>query len=211
MTTRHKTLLASSAAIFTLAAATPAFAHPGHGGYEFVDGWEHPFSGIDHLLAMVAVGLLAVRIGGKAIWIMPCTFMVSMLAGGMLAEVGVPMPGVEWWISASVLALGLMVAATGVVPLKYGAALVALFAIFHGHAHATEMHGTSIAAYAVGFILATAVLHASGIAIGLAMRRWGKPMAMRVAGGRSRRWACCCCAASCTADWRRSAKSTVSV
>jgi len=183
MTTRHKTLLASSAAILTLFAATPVFAHPGHGGHELVDGWEHPFSGIDHLLAMVAVGLLAVRMGGKAIWIMPCTFMPSMLAGGMLAELGVPMPGVEWWISASVLVLGLMVAATAVVPLKYGAGLVALFALFHGHAHATEMNGTSIAAYAVGFILATAVLHASGIAVGLAMKRWGRPMAMQVAGG----------------------------
>jgi urease accessory protein len=183
MTTRHKTLLASSAAIITLAAATPAFAHPGHGGHEFVDGWEHPFGGIDHLLAMVAVGLLAVRMGGKAIWIMPCTFMVSMLAGGMLAELGVPMPGVEWGIMASVLVLGLMIAATAVVPLQYGAALVALFAMFHGHAHATEMHGVSIAAYAAGFLLATAVLHVSGIAVGLAMGRWCRPMAMRVAGG----------------------------
>ena len=183
MTTRHKTLLASTAAIFTLAAATPAFAHPGHGGYEFADGWQHPFGGIDHLLAMVAVGLLAVRIGGKAMWVMPCTFLASMLAGGMLAEVGVPLPGVEWWIMASVLVLGLMVAATAVVPLKYGVALVALFALFHGHAHATEMLGTSIASYAVGFILATAVLHASGIAMGLAMRRWGRPIAMQLAGG----------------------------
>lgn len=183
MTTRHKALLASTAAIFTLAAANPAFAHPGHGGHEFVDGWSHPFSGIDHLLAMVAVGLLAVRMGGKAIWIMPCTFLVSMLAGGLLAEAGVPMPGVEWGIMASVLVLGMMIAATSVVPLKYGAALVALFALFHGHAHATEMLGTSIASYAVGFILATAVLHASGIAIGLAMRRWGRPMAMQLAGG----------------------------
>jgi urease accessory protein len=183
MTTRQKTLLASSAAFITLAAATPAFAHPGHGGHELVDGWEHPFSGIDHLLAMVAVGLLAVRMGGKAIWIMPCTFMVSMLPGGMLAELGVPMPAVEYGIMASVLVLGLMVAATWVVPLKYGAALVALFAVFHGHAHATEMQGTSMAAYAVGFLLATAVLHAGGIALGLAMGRRFRPIALRVAGG----------------------------
>jgi urease accessory protein len=183
MSTRSKPLLATSAALLSLAIATPAFAHPGHGGHEFVDGWLHPFSGIDHLLAMVAVGLLAVRMGGKAIWIMPCTFILAMLAGGGLAELGVPMPGVEWWIAASVLALGVMVAATSVLPLKYGAALVALFAVFHGHAHAAEMVGTSFAAYAIGFVLATAVLHASGIAIGLGMRRWGQPLAMRVAGG----------------------------
>ena len=181
--TRHKTLLAAATALTTLAIATPAFAHPGHGGHEFVDGWAHPFSGTDHLLAMVAVGLLAVRIGGKAIWIMPPTFILAMLAGGGLAGLGVPMPGVEWWISSSVLALGVMVAATEVIPLKYGTTLVALFALFHGHAHATEMAGTSIAAYAIGFVLATVVLHASGIVFGLALRRSGRPVAMRVAGG----------------------------
>lgn len=183
MRTRPSTMSAALGALITLLAATPVLAHPGHGGHEFADGWLHPFTGIDHLLAMVAVGLLAVRMGGRAIWIMPCTFILAMLAGGGLAELGVPMPGIEWWISASVLALGVMVAATAVVPLKYGAALVALFAVFHGHAHATEMVGTSIAAYAIGFVLATAVLHVSGIAIGLAMRRWGRPMAIRVAGG----------------------------
>lgn len=183
---RHKTLLAAATAFTTLAIATPAFAHPGHAGHhEFIDGWAHPFSGIDHLLAMVAVGLLAVRIGGKAIWIMPLTFILAMLAGGGLAELGVPMPGVEWWISSSVLALGVMVAATEFIPLKYGAALVALFALFHGHAHATEMTGTSIAAYALGFVLATAVLHACGIGVGLAVQRWrwGRSMVMRIAGG----------------------------
>ncbi|HEX3997221.1 MAG TPA: HupE/UreJ family protein [Pirellulales bacterium] len=187
MTNRHRTVLATLAAMMTLAVATPALAHPGHGGHEFADGWAHPFSGLDHLLAMIAVGLLAVRMGGKAIWIMPCTFIAAMLAGGGLAALGVPMPGAEWWIAASVLALGVMVAATGVIPLKYGAALVALFAVFHGHAHVHELLGSSAAAsiapYAIGFVLATAILHASGIAIGLGLRRWGQPMAMRVAGG----------------------------
>ena len=181
--TQHKTLLTAATAFATLAIATPAFAHPGHSGHEFVDGWVHPFSGIDHLLAMIAVGLLAVRIGGKAIWIMPLTFIVAMLAGGGLAELGVPMPGVEWWISSSVLALGVMVAAMEVIPLKYGAALVALFAIFHGHAHASEMTGTSITVYALGFVLATAVLHACGVGVGLAVRRWGRPIVMQAAGG----------------------------
>ena len=131
---------------------------------------------------MVAVGLLAVRMGGKAIWIMPCAFLGSMLMGGLLARMGVPMPGVEYGITASVLALGLMVAANSVIPLKYGAVLVGLFAVCHGHAHASEMVGAAMAAYAVGFLLATAVLHASGILIGVAMGRYLNPRAIRVAG-----------------------------
>ena len=98
--------------------------------------------------------------------------MTSMLAGGLLAKIGVRLPGVEYGIMTSVLVLGLLVAATGVIPLKYGAALVALFAAFHGHAHAVEMvQGGSMAAYAVGFLLATAVLHAGGVAGGLILAR----------------------------------------
>jgi urease accessory protein len=165
------------------AMATPAFAHPGHGGHEFADGWAHPFGGLDHLLAMTAVGLLAVRMGGKALWVMPCAFMASMLIGGLVAELGVPLPGVEYGIMASVLAFGLMIAATSAIPLKYGAVLVGLFAVCHGHAHATEMVGNSMAAYVVGFLLATAVLHVGGILAGVALGRWLHPGAVRVAGG----------------------------
>ena len=166
-----------------LATATPTFAHPGHGGHELADGFAHPFSGLDHLLAMVAVGLLAVRMGGKAIWIMPSAFMGSMLLGGLLSEAGLPLPGVEYGIMASVLALGLLIAATSVIPLKYSAILVGLFAVCHGHAHATEMVGQSMTAYAIGFLLATATLHAGGILAGLALGRWLDPRAVRIAGG----------------------------
>jgi urease accessory protein len=156
---------------FVVALAQPAFAHPGHAGHDFVAGWEHPFFGFDHLLAMIAVGLLAVRMDGKAIWVIPCAFLGSMTLGGIAAAVGMPLPGVEYGILASVLVLGLLIAATKVVPLGYGAALVALFAFFHGHAHAAEMAtGSSLATYAAGFLLATALLHAAGVAGGLLLK-----------------------------------------
>jgi urease accessory protein len=180
----HRIVTLAFGLILLLSLATPASAHPGHGGHAFVDGWQHPFTGVDHLLAMVAVGLLAVRIGGKAIWLMPVAFMVSMLLGGVAAECGVPLPGVEHAIMASVLVLGLLIAATSVVPLSAGVLLVALFAVFHGHAHATEMvQGISLAAYAAGFLLATVLLHITGIVGGLALSRWLNASGIRAVGG----------------------------
>jgi urease accessory protein len=170
--------------VIFLAVAGPALAHPGHSGHDFIDGWQHPLTGIDHLLAMVAVGLLAVRLGGKALWIMPCTFMIGMLLGGIAAAIGVPLPGVEWGIALSVLALGLLIAVSKVAPLKIGAALVALFAVFHGHAHAAEMaSGGSLATYAAGFLLATALLHLCGVLGGVLIARSMSERALRFTGG----------------------------
>ncbi len=167
-----------------LTVAQPALAHPGHSGHDFIDGWQHPLSGMDHLLAMVAVGLLAVRIGGRALWIMPCTFMASMLVGGIAAAMGVPLPGVEWGIAFSVLALGLLIAVSKVVSLKIAAALVALFAVFHGHAHAAEMaSGGSLATYATGFMLATALLHLCGVLGGTLIAKSMSDGALRFTGG----------------------------
>jgi len=165
--------------------AQPAFAHPGHGGHDFVDGWRHPFLGFDHLLAMFAVGLLAARMGGRAVWLVPCSFLASMIAGGLASAMGLALPGVEYGILASVLVLGLLVAVTKVVPLAYGAAIVALFAFFHGFAHAAEMSpGGSLAAYAAGFVLATSLLHAAGIASGqLLLQRSGSLRVLRWTGG----------------------------
>lgn len=181
---RRQSLAMSFGLLFVLMAATPALAHPGHLGHEFVDGWQHPLTGVDHLLAMVAVGLLAVRIGGQAIWLMPAAFMVSMLLGGLVAQLGVPLPGVEYAVVASILVFGLMIAATAAVPLWIGAGLVALFALFHGHAHATEMvQGSSMAAYAAGFLLATAVLHTTGVLGGIAISRFLSTRALRTIGG----------------------------
>jgi urease accessory protein len=163
---------------------TTAFAHPGHVGHEFGDGFQHPLTGLDHLLAMVAVGLLAVRLGGRAIWMMPLVFLASMLAGGLVATANIPVPEVEYGIMASVLVLGLLVASTRVASLRWGAALVGVSAFFHGYAHAAEMvAGGSLGAYAAGFLLATAILHASGIAIGLLLARRLNVTALRVAGG----------------------------
>jgi urease accessory protein len=182
---KFQQLLVVACGLFlSLIAATPALAHPGHLGHEFVDGWQHPLTGIDHLLAIVAVGLLAVRIGGKAIWLMPAAFMASMLVGGIAAGLGVPLPGIEFGIMASVLVLGLLIAATSVVPLWIGVGLVALFALFHGHAHGTEMvQGGSMAAYAAGFLIATAVLHTTGVMGGVAISRLLSTRALRIAGG----------------------------
>ncbi|HZZ71087.1 MAG TPA: HupE/UreJ family protein [Pirellulales bacterium] len=184
MRSSKSVLLSLFALLAVLLCAQPAWAHPGHPGHSFTDGFTHPFSGIDHLLAMVAVGLLAVRIGGKALWILPCMFLGGMFLGGILAAMGVPLPAVEQGIQASVLILGVLIALTQIVPLSIGAGLVALFAVFHGYAHAAEMaSGNSWSAYAVGFLLATAILHFSGVAGGLTLNRWLSSKTVRLTGG----------------------------
>lgn len=160
-----------------------AAAHPGHGA-DFHSGWMHPFMGLDHLLAMVAVGLLAVRIGGRGLWILPAAFLGSMVLGGMAATAGLALPAVEIGIMTSVLVLGVLLAVARVSPLWLSAGLVTLFAFFHGHAHATEMVASgSLAPVASGFLLATAVLHAGGILIGMALASWQRTEAVRFVGG----------------------------
>jgi urease accessory protein len=172
------------AGILVVGAAQPALGHPGHAGSEFSDGWWHPLLGIDHLLAMIAVGLLAVRLGGRALWMLPCGFLGGMLLGGMAAAAGVPCPRVESGIVASVLVLGLLVAASQTVSLPIGLAVVMAFAALHGHAHAAEMvAGGSFVSYAAGFLLATALLHATGIVAGMALARGIRPQAIRALGG----------------------------
>lgn len=163
--------------------AQPALAHPGHLTSGFEAGWVHPFSGLDHLLAMVAVGLLAVRLGGAALWQLPAAFMAGMLAGGGAAIAGISCPPLEAGVVASVLALGLFVAAGRVMKLATAAVLVGPFAAFHGYAHAAEMAGSPLATYAAGFLLATALLHISGIAAGLILARTFHMSAVRAAGG----------------------------
>lgn len=167
----------------TLAAAVmvqPALAHPGHVGHHgFMDGVTHPL-GWDHLLAMVAVGLLAVRFGGKALWIMPAAFLGSMIGGGLLFHFGVPLPQVENGILASVLVLGLLVVLSSKVPMAVGAVLVGVFALFHGYAHISE---GEIGTYAAGFLLSTALLHAAGIVLGVALGKLVDNRAVQVAGG----------------------------
>jgi urease accessory protein len=164
--------------------ASPAFAHVQQGqAAGFLAGLRHPVSGLDHVLAMVAVGLWGAQLGAPAIWLLPVTFPMVMACGGFLGLVGVGLPGVEIGIAASAILLGTMVAAEARPPLPVAAALVAFFAVFHGYAHGAELPpGQSGLTYSVGFVVATGCLHASGIAIGLIHRfRWGRT-ALRGAG-----------------------------
>ncbi|HTS02165.1 MAG TPA: HupE/UreJ family protein [Thermoanaerobaculia bacterium] len=172
-------------ALLVLALAmAPAQAHvqAGEAG-GFVSGFHHPISGLDHVLAMVSVGLWGAQLGAPAMWLLPVVFPMVMAIGGFLGLVGVPLPGVEIAIALSAVLLGLAVAREARPPLAAAAALVGFFAIFHGHAHGTELPpGQSGILYSIGFVVATGLLHLTGIAIGLVHRwPWGRA-ALRVAG-----------------------------
>jgi urease accessory protein len=179
-----KTLLA------LVLALTPslAFAHVGVGDTTGIaQGFMHPISGTDHVLAMVAVGLLAVHLGGRALWLVPLSFVAMMAFGGVLGMAGIGLPFVEVAIGLSVVVLGIIVAARVNPPAAIAMALVGLFAIFHGHAHGAEMPETASGlAYGVGFILATALLHAIGIGVGIlignAGQRYSRTIS-QIAGG----------------------------
>jgi len=147
------------------AASDAALAHTGlEHVASFAAGFAHPWTGPDHLLAMVAVGLWAGLVGGRALWVWPLAFVGVMVLGGVGGIVGVALPMVEPGILASVIVLGLMVLAAARLPVWFGAALVALFAVLHGHAHGAELPAEAAAAsYFVGFVLATAALHAIGL------------------------------------------------
>ena len=164
--------------------ALPAWAHEQSGqAAGFVTGLLHPVSGLDHVLAMVAVGLWGAQLGAPAIWLLPVTFPLMMACGGFLGLLGVPLPGVEVGIAASAVLLGAMVATESRPPLALAAALVAFFAVFHGHAHGTELPpGQSGLLYSFGFVVATGCLHAVGIALGLLHRWRSGRMALRGAG-----------------------------
>jgi urease accessory protein len=160
-----------STRLTTLVAAAVAFApalaqaHPGHApGASFTHGFVHPMMGLDHLLAMLAVGLWAAQLGGRAAWLIPTAFVSVMTAGAGLGMSGVHLPLVEQGIIASVVVLGLLIATAARLPLAASAGLVGVFALFHGIAHGTEMPASASGfAYAAGFALATATLHAIGL------------------------------------------------
>ena len=170
--------------IFLLLCAPTAFAHPQKGdAVGFLTGFRHPISGLDHVLAMVAVGLWGAQLGRPAIWLLPVAFPMVMAAGGMLGLMGVPLPGTEIGIALSAIMLGAAVMLEVRPPLSIAAILVGVFAIFHGHAHGTELPaGQSALLYSMGFVIATGCLHAVGIGIGT-VHRWGwGQKALRVAG-----------------------------
>jgi urease accessory protein len=152
-----------------VAAPTVAAAHPGTGGaHDLAHGFAHPLTGLDHLIAMLAVGVFAAQLGGRALWLVPGTFIAVMAAAGVAGVMGVTIPYVEAGIALSVLVLGAAIAFAVRVPLLVAMAVVGFFAIFHGHAHGTEMPtSASGLLYGLGFVGATAVLHAIGIAFGV--------------------------------------------
>ena len=138
----------------------------------FLSGLEHPVSGLDHILAMVSVGLWGAQLGPPALWALPVTFPMVMAFGGMLGLMGVPLPGTEIGIALSAVGLGAVIATEARPPLWAAALLVGFFAIFHGHAHGTELPpDESGVLYSIGFVVATGLLHLTGIAIGL-IHRW---------------------------------------
>ena len=149
----------------------------------FISGFEHPISGLDHIVAMVSVGLWGAQLGAPAIWLLPVTFPMVMAFGGMLGLMGVPLPGTEIGIALSAIGLGGVVATEARPPLWAAAVLVGFFAIFHGHAHGTELPpDESGVLYSIGFVVATGLLHLTGIAIGL-IHRWKLgQFAMRLGG-----------------------------
>lgn len=179
---RLKKLFAAAA---LLLAPALAFAHPGHGDNGLMAGISHPLGGLDHLLAMLAVGLWAAQQKGAARWALPCTFVATLLLGGLLGFEGLALPALESGIAASVLALGLAVALAVRPPLLMALGATALFALFHGVAHGLELPDMSSPwAYAAGFVGATAVLHAAGYAVVRWLPTAAAPL-VRVAGAAS--------------------------
>lgn len=178
----------AAAAILLGLSAVPAFAHlnpDGHGS--FMAGVSHPLFGLDHILAMIAVGLWAALLGGRAVWLVPSAFVATMCLGFAIALLDLPLPFVEPTILASVVVIGLLAAVALNVPAGFAMALVGFFALFHGHAHGGELGAATALPYAIGFAVSTALLHAAGIGTGSGLgRMFGQDsgrFATRLAGG----------------------------
>jgi len=174
--------IVAGAGALLVAMAQQASAHTGVGDTSgFAHGMMHPVTGLDHVLAMITVGLFAARLGGRALWLVPGSFVAMMSLGGMLGMYGIPVPFIEAGIALSVVTLGTLVAFQVGLPVAVAMALVGVFAIFHGHAHGTEMP-MDVAGldYGAGFVMATALLHSIGVGLGLALGRLSRGPARRV-------------------------------
>ncbi|WP_020560206.1 HupE/UreJ family protein [Thiofilum flexile] len=171
--------------LFTLVLPSLAWAHSGAGdGSGFMSGFLHPISGLDHVTAMVAVGILGAFMGKPAIWVLPITFPIVMAFGGVLGLLGIPMPGIEIGIAVSSIVLGIMILMGTNPPLPIAIVIVAAFAIFHGYAHGTELpQAANPVAYSVGFVISTGLLHLAGIAFGELIRMPHGVKIVRAAGG----------------------------
>ncbi|MBX3581932.1 MAG: HupE/UreJ family protein [Rhizobiaceae bacterium] len=178
----------AAAAILLALSAVPAFAHlnPDEHG-SFIAGVSHPLFGMDHVLAMIAVGLWAALLGGRAVWLVPSAFVGTMCFGFAAALLDLPLPFVEPAILASVVVIGLLAAVALNVPTGFAMMLVGFFALFHGHAHGGELGAATALPYGIGFAVSTALLHAAGIATGAGLgRTLGRDtgrFATRLAGG----------------------------
>lgn len=182
---RRSFKLLSLAAVVTAGFSTAALAHVGdHSHMSFTEGLLHPFTGLDHVLAMVAVGLWASQLGGRALWLLPLTFPALMAVGAALGLSGVTLPWVEIGIAGSVMVLGAVVAVALRPSLAISIPLIGAFALLHGYSHGVELPANASAlSYGAGFIAATLVLHAIGIATGLIAGSLPVRFAARTAGG----------------------------
>ncbi|MCW4631287.1 MULTISPECIES: HupE/UreJ family protein [Marinomonas] len=173
-------------ALAALVAAIPALAsaHPGHEHTtSFMTGFMHPMGGLDHLLAMLAIGLWAASLGGRALWAIPAAFVGTMLVGGGLAVAGVQVPFIEQGIVLSVILMGALLVGAARFPIAVCAGIAGLFALFHGAAHGLEMPlNANGAEYALGFAAATALLHIVGIGFAIIMARFQAPILTRIMG-----------------------------
>lgn len=183
--TQLRKYFATLYALLLALAPAVALAHQETGqAVGFLSGLAHPVSGLDHVLAMVAVGLWGAVLGPPAIWVLPVAFPVMMAVGGLMGLLGFPLPGVEIGIAASAIVLGAVVLTELRPSLRLATVLVAIFAIFHGHAHGRELpDGASALLYSLGFVMATGLLHAVGIMLGAADRWSAGRRAIRAAGG----------------------------
>ena len=166
-------MLSRLVAFIGLVTPTVAYAHTGAGDtHGLVHGFMHPLSGVDHIVAMVGVGLFAAHLGGRALWLVPAAFVAMMALAGGLSAAGNSIPLVETGITISVISVGLIIALEMQVPVATAMVLVGFFAIFHGHAHGAELpENASELAYGAGFVFATALLHGFGAGIGLLLGR----------------------------------------
>ena len=162
--------------------ALPAVAHSGHEHGDVVAGFMHPLSGLDHIAAMLSVGAWSALAGGNRIGAWPLAFVSAMLVGGILGHAGIVLPMVEQSISASLVIIGLLLALAVNAPTLIGAAVIATFAVFHGHAHGTEAEGAEWLPFMTGFVGATALLHVIGIGVALASVRTLNATPVRLIG-----------------------------
>lgn len=181
---KARTGLFSLALVAAAAVTTTAEAHTGGAATTgLAHGLAHPFGGLDHLLAMISIGVFAFLAGGRAVWLVPATFVAMMAAGGAIGIAGIGLPFVEVGIALSVVVTGALVALGRKLPIAGAMALVGIFAVLHGHAHGAEMPAAAAAtSYGTGFVIATALLHAAGLAAAWGASRLLNTGAVRLAG-----------------------------